>query len=372
MKTVPVKGLKSGMVLAAPIKTKQGQTIAETGTTLNNTLIAKLSFYRIDDVTVEEEEGAGSPALQKDSSLAPTKEFTLENQKYTAKTSRNERAREFQVIYTKNLSLLRSNIDYILSGEIDRFSKEDLLRETYQLFHSRTPLDLFDQLQSMRSVDDSIYAHSLNTAMIARAIGKWSKFPREELNVLVLAGLLHDIGKTQVPAEILNKTEKLTDEEFAMIKRHAQDGYAMLKSIPRLDDRIYKAALQHHERYDGSGYPSRLEGEDIEDFAGIIAIADVYDAMTATRSYRAPLSPFQVIGAFEKDGLQKYNPRFVLTFLEHIASAYQNSRVLLDNGLSGRIVYINRSKLSSPIVQLDDGQMCDLSREPGVHVQSIR
>ena len=131
-----------------------------------------------------------------------------------------------------------------------------------------------------------------------------------------------------------------------------------------------KAALMHHERCDGSGYPMGLTMEEIDDYALIIAIADVYDAMTAARSYRAPLCPFEVIAEFEKDGLQKYKPKYILTFLENIANAYQNNRVMLSDGTSARIVLLNHRRLSKPLVQLDDGACIDLEKSP-LYIKAI-
>ena len=222
----------------------------------------------------------------------------------------------------------------------------------------------------MKSIDDTVYAHSINVALISRAIGKWLKLPKSELNELTIAGMLHDIGKAEIPSEILNKTGKLTDEEFELIKSHALKGSKLLKKAGFNSD-IQFAALQHHERSDGSGYPRGLEADEISDFASIIAIADVYDAMTSARSYRTPKCAFQVIAAFEEDGLQKYNTKYILTFLERIANAYQNSKVILSDGRSGKIVYINKSRLSRPIVQVDGDEMVDLSRETDITITSI-
>ena len=118
----------------------------------------------------------------------------------------------------------------------------------------------------------------------------------------------------------------------------------------------------HHERCDGSGYPNNLSANEIDDYAIIIAIADVYDAMTAARTYRAPLCPFQVIAEFENDGLQKYKPKYILTFLEHIATTYQNNRVILSNGETAKIVFLNHQVYSKPLVQLDDGSCIDLNQ----------
>ena len=178
-----------------------------------------------------------------------------------------------------------------------------------------------------------------------------------------MCGLFHDIGKVLIPDEILNKPGKYTDEEFSLIQQHPLSSYKLLKDLP-IDGRIKKAALMHHERSDGSGYPQKLKSEEIDDYAEIIAIADVYDAMTAARSYRSPLCPFQAIGMFEKDGLQLYSPKYILTFLNRIANTYQNNRVLLNNGQSANIVMINPKHLTKPMLQMDDGSVVDMMGLP--------
>ena len=225
-------------------------------------------------------------------------------------------------------------------------------------------------LHNMHSSKDSIYSHSFNVALICRQLGKWLKFDDQTLDTLTIAGLLHDIGKLKVPAEILDKPDKYTDEEFQLVKMHTQYGFDLLRSLP-LDERIKKAALSHHERCDGTGYPMKLTQDDTDDFAMIVAIADVYDAMTTARSYRAPLCPFQVIDNFEKDGLQKYKPQFILTFLGHIAGTYQNHRVLLNDGRSANIVMLNQKHLSRPLVQLDDNSCIDLTTTPDLFIKAV-
>lgn len=207
-------------------------------------------------------------------------------------------------------------------------------------------------------------------ALICRRIGKWLKVDAATLDTLTLCGLLHDIGKLKIPDEILNKPDKYTDEEFDLVKRHTKFGYELLKTL-NIDPHIKKAALLHHERCDGSGYPLKATQKDLDDFSMVVAIADVYDAMTAARSYRAPLCPFQVIERFEQEGLQKYKPKFILTFLQHIASTYQNNRVLLSNGQSANIVMLNQQHLARPIVQLNDNSCIDLSTRLDLHIQSI-
>ena len=154
-----------------------------------------------------------------------------------------------------------------------------------------------------------------------------------------------------------------------MIKAPAQLGNDILKDQP-LDERIKNAALMHHERYDGTGYPNHLVGKEIDDMAAIVSIADVYDAMTANRCYRDGLCPFEVIAIFEKEGLTQFNPKYILTFLDHIANTYINNEVLLSDGSSGKIVLINK-KLTRPTIQLDNGNFVNLESRLDLYVQAI-
>lgn len=277
----------------------------------------------------------------------------------------------FQIEYARILNSLHSLFDAIIDNPEASLDVQPLLQDCLKLITlCDTTVDLFDKLHRMRLDDDSVYSHCLNVALIAHMIGRWLHFPSEEIDILTMCGLFHDIGKTSVPDEILNKPGKYTDEEFALVKQHPVFGHDLLKSI-NVDERVKTAALQHHEFCDGSGYPNGLKAADIEDYAGIIAIADVYDAMTAARSYRAPLCPFQAIGNFEKDGLQKYHPKYILTFLNNIATIYQNRRILLNNGKSAKIIMINNNNLTKPLIQFDDGSVTDMLTQPDLEITRI-
>lgn len=375
MKEYQTKDLLPGMVTAIPVRTKRGQLIINPNVELTRTLISRLEFYGIASVQITENKQAAAPMeTPKDPAYFPAKSpvsapSPVSDASYSQKLKSSPEFQRFQVDFTLRSQDLKNCFDAYLSDG-GTVNKEELLSKTISLVGPKqTTLDVFDMLHNMRQVNDSTYAHSLNVAIISRIIGKWLHFSNEELDTLTLAGLLHDIGKTKIPDEVLNKDGKLTDEEFQMIRNHPKYGYDILKSQP-LNSHIKKAALMHHERCDGSGYPMGLTMEEIDDYALIIAIADVYDAMTAARSYRAPLCPFEVIAEFEKDGLQKYKPKYILTFLENIANAYQNNRVMLSDGTSARIVLLNHRRLSKPLVQLDDGACIDLEKSP-LYIKAI-
>ena len=375
MKEYQTKDLLPGMVTATPVRTKRGQLIINPNVELTRTLISRLEFYGIASVQITEDKQAAAPMeTPKDPAYFPAQSpvsapSPVSDASYSQKLKSSPEFQRFQVDFTLRSQDLKNCFDAYLSDG-GTVNKEELLSKTISLVGPKqTTLDVFDMLHNMRQVNDSTYAHSLNVAIISRIIGKWLHFSNEELDTLTLAGLLHDIGKTKIPDEVLNKDGKLTDEEFQMIRNHPKYGYDILKSQP-LNSHIKKAALMHHERCDGSGYPMGLTMEEIDDYALIIAIADVYDAMTAARSYRAPLCPFEVIAEFEKDGLQKYKPKYILTFLENIANAYQNNRVMLSDGTSARIVLLNHRRLSKPLVQLDDGACIDLEKSP-LYIKAI-
>ena len=375
MKEYQTKDLLPGMVTAIPVRTKRGQLIINPNVELTRTLISRLEFYGIASVQITENKQVATPMeTPKDPAYFPAKSpvsapSPVSDASYSQKLKSSPEFQRFQVDFTLRSQDLKNCFDAYLSDG-GTVNKEELLSKTISLVSPKqTTLDVFDMLHNMRQVNDSTYAHSLNVAIISRIIGKWLHFSNEELDTLTLAGLLHDIGKTKIPGEVLNKDGKLTDEEFQMIRNHPKYGYDILKSQP-LNSHIKKAALMHHERCDGSGYPMGLTMEEIDDYALIIAIADVYDAMTAARSYRAPLCPFEVIAEFEKDGLQKYKPKYILTFLENIANAYQNNRVMLSDGTSARIVLLNHRRLSKPLVQLDDGACIDLEKSP-LYIKAI-
>jgi hypothetical protein len=146
-------------------------------------------------------------------------------------------------------------------------------------------------------------------------------------------------------------------------------GYELLLSQD-VDVHVKNAALMHHERSDGSGYPSKLKGNQIDPYARMVAIADVYDAMTAARCYRGPLCPFCVIEMFETEGFQKYDVSILLPFLENVVNSCLQNRCLLNDGRKVTIIYINKEKLSRPVVQYGE-EYINLADQPDLKIEKL-
>jgi putative nucleotidyltransferase with HDIG domain len=377
--------LRDGMINADTLKDKDGTVVIEQDTYLDNALIKKIKEHHITSVNVLARKIVGSDdsvplqvhlplslleslqnkATEKKEKIAPVSSIT-----YSQKVRQSPQFMEYQISYSTALEMLKTHLNQIVNDK-QPVNEQQLLEIISRVLDGKkTTIHIFDMLHNMRQLDDSIYAHSLNVAIISRVLGKWLGLSNELLDRLALAALLHDIGKIMIPSEIINKPGKLTDEEFALIRTHAQLGYDRLKDEDIHED-IKLAALMHHERCDGSGYPSHLKSKEIIPAAQIIGIADVYDAMTANRSYRSALCPFEVIAKFESEGVSQYNPRFIMTFLNKIADTYQTNRILLNDGRGGNIVMLNPHHLSRPIVKLDNGSFIDLSMQPEYYIQAI-
>lgn len=356
---IETKQLQEGAILAQPVITPLGQLLAPAGSAVTRQLINRMKLYRVEYAKIEGEEPA--PQEETPKPVKEAKTYAQESKTHSQKVAGSSEFRTFQIEYVQAIELMKQLYTAAIKDN-KPIDSQKLLGSVADLFQSRnTIVEMFDMLYNMRTVADSVYAHSLNVALISRMIGRWLRFERHDLDILTLAGLMHDIGKLLIPSDILNKPGSLTDEEFAKIKQHPALGYEILKRQPDLDSRIKKAALMHHERCDGSGYPTGLTEDYIDNFAMIVAIADVYDAMTAARSYRSPLCPFEVISKFEEDGFQKYHTKYILVFLKQIASTYQSNRVILSDGRGCTIVMLNPNALSRPIVQFDDKSCLDLS-----------
>lgn len=414
IKRLTARELKIGMIAMEPVVTPHGQGIVPSGTELTRQIINKVKLYNVESVLVDVPEALAEPSpapvpmpavvpepvvvpvpvvvpapvIVPEPAVVPTpvvepepvvssdadlmKNTRIAEMKPTSQAVvKSPEFMSFQVDYLLATSTLKTAFTNVVNDKNYHINESALVRSISLLYTSRNTItEVFDMIYQMRSIDDSIYSHCVNVALIARMIGRWLHLETRDLDILTCCGLLHDIGKIAIPDEILNKPDKLTDVEFNTIKSHPKIGLDMLRN-QNIDERIKQAAFLHHERYDGSGYPNGFSNDMLPDFSTIIAIADVYDAMTASRSYREPLCPFQVIASFEQDGFQKYNTQFLLLFLNRIATTYQSNRVLLNDGRAGKIVMLNQQYLSKPIVQLDNGDCLDLSHESQLYIQKV-
>lgn len=360
MKRLSITQLIPGMIVAEDVYDLEHELLIEKGTVLTDKLITKLDLYGILTIFAED--------------VVPS-DRRSESNPDSGETSYSERIKsspEFQLFredFENEVNLFRENMNLVIQKNTD-LDVKTLLQNTLAIVANHSgSISLLDMLQNMREYDDSTYTHSLNVALICNILAGWLKLPDDEVELATACGLFHDIGKMMIPYSIIAKPGKLSDEEFATIKKHPTLGYQLLLSQD-VDEHVKNAALMHHERNDGSGYPLKLKGNQIDPYARIVAIADVYDAMTAARCYRGPLCPFRVIETFEAEGFQKYDVSILLPFLQNVVNSCLQNRCLLSDGRKGTIIYINKEKLSRPVVQCGD-EYVNLADLPDVEIVKL-
>ncbi len=219
-------------------------------------------------------------------------------------------------------------------------------------------------LLNMQLIDHHLYTHSLNVCIYATLLGMANGYQGEDLLALGMGAMLHDIGKTQISPRVLAKTGKLSREELAEIKRHAELGYMLLKDEANIPLVAAHCAYQHHERIDGSGYPRGLEGKDIHEFAKWIAIVDSYDAMTCQRSYREPLLPHEAVEALYAGSGTLYDTEMLKLFRDKVAIYPIGIGVRLSTGQEAVVVDLNATCMQRPVVRVLTDEAGNELRQP--------
>ena len=231
--------------------------------------------------------------------------------------------------------------------------------------------DFFECINVPRKIDEDLQRHSLNIAFLNGMMGYWLKMPEEQIQLLVMAGLLHDIGKTQIPEQILYAPRKLTKEEYEVIKQHPVYSYELLGD--QYDASVRDAVRHHHERLDGLGYPDQLSGDEISVFARITSICDIYDAMVSKRSYKEERLPFDILDKMKHKEYGGLDPELVAVFIKNMIRHFKNSQVIMSDGITGIVSYIPPNDIDHPVIvagdvvrQVDDTWYCrKVLREEG-------
>lgn len=255
--------------------------------------------------------------------------------------------------------------------ETRKISLKELRKDVISMIHNATEdihfLHLFSALQAK---DDYTYRHNIAVGAIANLIGKWMELPEQDLLQLTTAALLHDVGKMLIPDYILNKPERLTSDEYEVMKKHTIYGYEILKETIGISHRQAVVALHHHERMDGSGYPFGIKEDQIDLFSRIVSIADVFHAMTSNRTYREPLPFYEVLFQMERDTFGALDPVITRLFIAKIMSYLIGYSVLLTDGRKAVILMIHTHDPTRPLVQVAD-QFIDLSKDFSLHIKKI-
>ncbi len=218
-------------------------------------------------------------------------------------------------------------------------------------------------ISTLKTSDEYTFKHSVDVATMSMIIARNQKMSEQDVYHIGIAGLLHDMGKSKIPSEILNKPARLTDDEFAIMKKHSELGYMILKDKKDFNDAISLAVLQHHEKMDGSGYPFGYKEDKIIPYAKILSIADVYDALVTERPYKKSLSQ-RVAVEMIMSMSGELDITAMRSFLESVILYPVDSTVSLSNGETARVVENKVNSVLRPtVVGLKSGIVYNLSED---------
>jgi len=333
MQLLKVAKLKPGMIIGRSVLASAGQVLLDPGAVLTRNIIKDLAKWHLEWVAV----------------VPP--------------------AEGFREIYAMTLAKIAAAFEQVrLFNEMPVAAFEDLVSYIELLVDAS---GVIGKLHRVSEYSEYTFEHSLNVAIIAGILANWLGYDNFTRKELILAGLLHDIGKALTPLEILNKPGSLTAEEMAEIREHSLKGFELVDEAP-ISQAVKTAILQHHERLDGSGYPAGLTNDKISSYAKIVAIADIYDAMTSQRVYRDKMTTLDAIETLATEMYGKLDPAICLTFLENIRSCLIGRTVLLTNGEKAKVVMLHGDLRLKPVVRLENGVLLDLNRISAVSISEIQ
>jgi HD-GYP domain-containing protein (c-di-GMP phosphodiesterase class II) len=341
---INISEAKPEMKVAKTIYSREGKPLLRKGTILTDKYISKLIYMRIKNLYIDlEVEDVNEVVTQH-------LEFTeFRNAKTLVKDT-------FPDIISYETRQLAENVvkDIMDNCKMGRIVNTKIAKEVVEKIANEVigNSKIISKLADIRVLDDYTFTHSVNVCILSIACGVNLKIDRTEVIHLGIGALLHDIGKVKVPLEILNKPGELTEDEFNQIKKHSYYGYELLRSFPYISAAVASVALQHHERFNGSGYPNGIEKKEISKFAQIVSIADMYDALTADRVYKKAILPYEASEIILASSGNSFPPDLVKAFVENTAIYPVESIVQLNDDRMGQIIETNKKMPFRPIIRL--------------------
>lgn len=356
-RSINIHELEEGMVLANAVYDNSGKLLLSEGIVLRQIYIQKIKDLGLSEVLICDEDCSIVTRVN-DFDTIVMKDMIMNSTKNDAKASvkrcMDNVVNRSQVDMDKLFLVVNQIIDEILSSEVVTFN-----------------------LSQLREVDHYIFDHSVNVCILSVITGIYMGFNKVRLIELGIGALLHDIGKILVPQDVLNKPDRLEDDEYGILKLHSLRGYEALKHTKQFSDATLETVLSHHERCDGNGYPMGRVKDEIHVYAKIVAVADVFDAITADKVYRKKEDPYKAMYTIIDELDSKFDREIVKKFLKVVAYYPLGLYVSLNNGEYGVITKVHKDRPTVRILMdasgnaMKDYFTIDMLKNPSIAIVDI-
>lgn len=307
MRLISINALQEGMVVGRTIWNEAGHPLLQKSVLVTQPIISRLRQLNIQYIYIDDSISSG---IQIEETVNPeVRNRAVHSITQSFAAIKNVKQSQASYVLDQQSKVISNIVEELLDSILNNEEVLTLLTDTY----------LYDEY---------LYTHSFQVTMYSLAIAKQMGYKYEDLRIIGIGAMLHDIGKLLIPTEILNKPGSLNDAEYEEMKQHTRYGFDLLRNLHSVSLLVAHCAFQHHERLDGSGYPRGLVNKDIHPYAKIIGVADVFDAVTSERIYRGKMFPSQGIAIIEKDSGTLYDP-LVVAALKKSVVHYPNGTVLV-------------------------------------------
>lgn len=352
---VRTNALKEGMKIDQAIKDRMDRTLVARGTLLDSYVIDGLKKRGVPGVYIQEGEEDPEPE-QPEVPLPPLVRHNIEK----TRTEDPVKVRLSESVKKR----VSEGVQYLYSNSDSEQFSSTTASITNDLMKAINDSDaLAVDISVLKTSDEYTFKHSVDVATMSMIIAKKQGLSQKDIYNIGIAGLLHDMGKSKIPPEILNKPARLTEEEFAIMKQHSALGYDILKDKTEFEKVIPVAVLQHHEKMNGKGYPLGCSSEQITAYAKILSVADVYDALVTERPYKKSFSQRTAVEMI-MSMTEELDITAMRSFLSSVILYPVDSTVQLSNGEEARVVKNNENSILRPtVVGLTSGKIYDLAED---------
>ena len=343
------------MKISQTIKDRMDRTLIARGTLLDEFMIDSLKKRGVSGVYIQEGEEDPEPKKKEDP-LPPVVQKNIEKLR-TQDPAKVKLSESVKKRVSEGIQYLYNNADSKQFSDTSNKITTDLMKAIND--NDALAVDI----SALKTSDEYTFKHSVDVATLSMIVARNQGLPEKDIYNIGITGLLHDMGKSKIPLEILNKPGKLTDEEFALMKQHSILGYEILKDKEEFNAAISLGVLQHHEKMNGKGYPLGYSSEKICPYAKILSVTDVYDALVTERPYKKSFSQRTAVEMIMSmtDELDIANMK---VFLESVILYPVDSTVQLSNGEKARVVKNNKGSVLRPtVVGLTTGKVYDLTHD---------
>lgn len=346
MRHIDINDVKPGMVLARTVINDNMMVVLAKGKLLEPAHITRLKFLGIKELYIQDEFEQKQQAIQK--LLSQSHAFVAE--------------------YREVVTIVEGIFDEVSQSKkipVDKMKK--LIDDTVVSMAMKS--GVIDYLYEVKSMDNFTYNHSLRVSILAGVLAKWLRYDKKQVKDVILAGFLHDIGKTQMDKNLVQKNaDRLGPADRKLYEEHPILGYQLLLDKTDIPDGVKKAVLQHHENNDGTGFPNQVKGEAVHEYSKIVALVDFYDLYTSERESYTKQTPFSALEIIGRSMYTTMDPQICIPFIINVRQSFLGSEVLLSDRRKGLIVQFPDAYETLPLVKVSDEEIIDLNRHKDLKI----